>query len=176
MLLDSADKILKDDRDEIDGYIAYAEKKYDDNICIKIANKCNELADFYYDIIEDFNKRFYEYKELSAKYYEKISKSSKIPQLRDNSRLLSILIYIQANKKDMAQKLLKNFRVQLRMKKNREIKEDWLYIIDLILIDDFKGAMHELNRLKNEMDESILSVFQKTIHYSQIAQKNKKTY
>ncbi|MBD3352645.1 MAG: hypothetical protein GF364_14255 [Candidatus Lokiarchaeota archaeon] len=173
MSLDDADDILEDDIKEIEAIEEHYNKTKNINDLLHMAQKCNNLADLYYEAMQRFNSRYYTYKIKASEYYEKIGRSAPTPEIRLNSKLLSILLLIQASKLETAEKKLNLLRRKQELNKNTEISEDWLYIIELLLIPSLKEAKKRLRYFKPEMDNSLYKFYQKTIDIIKLWDKEK---
>lgn len=163
MSLQDADEILKDDRNEIDGLINRWKLQKNFNLLSQIAQKSDFLADLYYDAMEDFNPRYFEFKEQAALYYRKLARKAPTQEIKLNSRLLAILLLMQADKKPGAEKKLNNLRIKNKRNPSSEIDEDWFVIIELVLNNNFESARRQLRNFKADMDDNLYKFFMKTI-------------
>lgn len=163
MSINDADDFLRDDILEIEGLINSYERTKNSSYLFQIAWKYNELADLYYEAMEDFNSRFFEYKFQSAEYYDKISKEVQDHDVRSSSKILTILLLIQAGKTDKAEKKLKLLRRKLEIQPDPSISLDLLFFINLLLIPSLNRAKKELKNLRRDLDENLYKVLVKTI-------------
>ncbi|MCP4761103.1 MAG: hypothetical protein GY870_04925 [archaeon] len=162
MSIKEADDFLKEDINSINILLEKFKKTKNKSLILAIAQKSDSLGDLYLETSEEFNKRYYKYKLQSAEYYERFSKEMNLI----NSKVLSILLYLQADKPNDAKKSLSIVRKKQKSKNKAErveIDEDMLSIIDLFLIPDLKRAEKSIKTQKAFMDENIHKFFVKTL-------------
>lgn len=163
MSIKDADEILADDRNEIEMLIKKYDVQNNFNLLIQIAQKSDFLGDLYYDAMEEFNDRFFYYKEQAALYYRKLAKRAPAKEIKFNSRLLAVLLLIQADQKNSAIKRFKNLRIKHKKQSSSEIDKDWFLIVELIINGNLKSAKKRLRNFKTDMDSSLYNFFLKTI-------------
>ncbi|MHA1819355.1 MAG: hypothetical protein ACTSU2_14025 [Promethearchaeota archaeon] len=165
MSFKDVDEFLKEDIDEIKDLEEKYKETKDINLLIQIARKYSELADLYYAADEDFNSRFFMYKEKSAETYEKLSKDHAVQAIRLNSLILSILNYIQAAKPETAEKKLKKLRKSQEKEHNKEIDENILLILEYLMYPNIKEAGRFLRNYKSLIDDTLYKELKKTLDF-----------
>ena len=165
MSLYDADEILKDDINIIEGLMNQQKKSHskDLNVVIQLAQKSNDLADLYYEAMDGFNERYYHYKLLACLNYETVSKSTDNHNVRMNSRLLSILLYLQAGKPETARKKVMLLKKKQKFNKSSELDENLFLVLDLLVDNNLKHAKNALRVNKSIIDEELYDFFQKTL-------------
>jgi hypothetical protein len=159
---EQADAVLEDDVKEVKDLIDRYNTTKDINSLLHLAQKCADLADLYYEAMESYSSRFYLYKEKAGEYYEEISKHAPSPEIRLNSSLLSILYLMQAGKHESVAKKVNNLRAKQKFKGQTELSEDWIGMMDLMIVPSLKEAKRQLRTFKASMDPSLYKCFEKT--------------
>lgn len=97
-----ADEELKDDIANVEALIIKARAGGSPNDNLQVALKASQLADLYFEALEEISDMFIHYKEVAAEYYQKVGKMSGM----QDSDILGVLMYLQANMVDKARHLL----------------------------------------------------------------------
>lgn len=112
-LEDTADEELKDDIANVEALIIKARAGGSPNDNLQVALKASQLADLYFEALEGISDSFIHYKEVAAEYYQKVGKMSGM----QDSDILGVLMYLQANMVDKARHLLNKTNTMSKKKK-----------------------------------------------------------
>jgi sugar-specific transcriptional regulator TrmB len=148
---DTAESELKDDEAELEAKVIF-----------QVALKSTQLADLYFEAIEDFSKSFYFYKNQAAEYYNKLAKDKEF----QNAGLMAVLMSLQANDFSQAQKILGSVNKMSQNKKDKNHPDNIIIQICQDLIADKSEEVQ--NRIKKgliNVDKDIQQEVSRTLKY-----------
>jgi hypothetical protein len=157
-MLKQAIDMLKEDVEELNNLISEAKKSKEGKAYLDIAIRCKDLADLFYEGLEDFSVKFDEYKSLSAEYYLKVAKSLNFVQ----ANLMAVLLYLQANNLKKAEWVMKKVE---KGKKRQIIDDNILEITIQLMKGNISAVEKQMSSRAIPIDENIVKDLELTILY-----------
>jgi hypothetical protein len=166
-----AKDILRDDEKELDELIREAQFTHDLNGYLKAAIKATQLADLYFEALDDFSGSYFKHKLDAAEMYEHVAKDKKFI----NAELMAALMLLQANQSKKAKKIIDNLSKRSQKGKGSENMDDVVIQICQDILNDKPEKVAEKIKIElYKLDSEIKNEVLRTIKYVLLHKKNHK--